>query len=207
MVGVLTFFIQVSLLLFCLGLALFLYQIAPLSCGVITSIPGVGVLQLPLYPSSSPLPHSIRLSRAIGALYRRIFSVLCPSITEFSSDRLDTSTTLPLQSLRRWFHACWECFDPFKRAILSRHFPIFQKIPPSSMCQLQHFNGCVIMPPIRITVKSFTGQCGEQWGQQLSGATTDLNTAMAPTPKPVSTILEMLPAYKLAGPIHGAFSL
>lgn len=44
MVVILLFLIQMSLLLFFLGLALFLYQIAPLLCGIITSILAVGLL-------------------------------------------------------------------------------------------------------------------------------------------------------------------
>jgi len=107
LVAVLPFLIQISLLLFFLGLALFLYQITALSCGIITSILGIGVLfyatttTISIFVTSSPFRSP--LSRAIGALYQRIFSILCPSTTEFFSESLDTPPTLSLQSLRRRF--------------------------------------------------------------------------------------------------------
>jgi hypothetical protein len=105
MVGVLPWLIQISLLLFAIGLILFLFHISRPSFGVTTGIFGVGVLfyamttSISVFVASSPF-HS-PLSRTLGNVYQRMHAHFCPSISVFLSETMDTTPGTVLGRVRR----------------------------------------------------------------------------------------------------------
>ena len=105
MVGVLPLFIQLSLLLFSIGLALFLFHISNPSFLITTVIFGIGVLyfaittSISVFVTSSPF-HS-PLSRTLGAAYRYVHTCFCPDIKWFLSPDMDTTPASALGRLHR----------------------------------------------------------------------------------------------------------
>jgi len=104
MVAILPSLIQISLLLFSIGLVLFLFHISKPSFGVTTAILGIGVLyysittSISVFVTSSPF-HS-PLSRTLGKVYQRVHAYLCPGISDFLSRNMDTA---PVTALGRAF--------------------------------------------------------------------------------------------------------
>jgi hypothetical protein len=94
MVGILPLLIQISLVLFAIGLVIFLFHISKPSCGVTTTVFGIGILyyvmttSISVVVSSSPF-HS-PLSRRLAKVYQRLHAYLCPSIRFFLSVAMDT---------------------------------------------------------------------------------------------------------------------
>jgi len=84
MVETLPLLIQISLLLFAIGLVIFLFHVSKPSFGVTTTILGVGILYyvmtttISVVVSSSPF-HS-PLSRRLGKVYQRIHAYFCPYV-------------------------------------------------------------------------------------------------------------------------------
>jgi hypothetical protein len=100
MVGILPFLIQLSLLLFSIGLVILLFYISKPSCGVTTTILGIGILyyamttSISVVVSSSPF-HS-PLSRILAEMYQRLHAYLRPPVSFYASVAMDTppATTL-----------------------------------------------------------------------------------------------------------------
>ena len=101
MVAMLPYLIQISLLLFAIGLVLFLFHISKPSFGITTAIFGVGVLYyaltttISIFVTSSPF-HS-PLSRTFGKVYQRVHAYLCPGIDTFLSPKMDITPSVPLR--------------------------------------------------------------------------------------------------------------
>ena len=107
MVVVLPILIQVSLLLFSIGLALFLFHIDTFSSAIIVATLGIGFLFYAITTTISTVvtssPFRSPLSRGLGALYRRFHAAICPRVDYFFSKRMDTSPRSFHASLLRRF--------------------------------------------------------------------------------------------------------
>jgi hypothetical protein len=105
MVGILPSLIQISLLLFAIGLVIFLFHISKPSCGVTTTIFGIGILyyamatSISVVVSSSPF-HS-PLSRRLGKVYQRLHAYFCPDFRFFLGIAMDTTPATTLGRFRR----------------------------------------------------------------------------------------------------------
>ena len=117
MVGILPFLIQISLLLYAIGLVLFLFHISKPSFGVTTAIFGIGVLyygittSISVFVTSSPF-HS-PLSRALGKVYQRVHAYFCPSIEDFLSATMDTTPATALGRVRRNIQVILQKLRPY----------------------------------------------------------------------------------------------
>jgi len=105
MVEALPLLIQISLLLFSIGLVIFLFHISKPSFGVTTTILGIGILyyvmttSISVVVSSSPF-HS-PLSRRLGKVYQRMHAHFCPHVGYFLSQAMDTTPATTLGRIRR----------------------------------------------------------------------------------------------------------
>jgi len=105
MVAILPSLIQISLLLFSIGLVLFLFHISKPSFGVTTAILGIGVLyysittSISVFVTSSPF-HS-PVSRTLGKVYRYVHAYFCPGVHYFSSRAMDAAPSTTLGRVRR----------------------------------------------------------------------------------------------------------
>jgi len=105
MVETLPLLIQISLLLFSIGLVIFLFHISKPSFGVTTTILGIGILyyvmttSISVVVSSSPF-HS-PLSRRLGKVYQRMHAYFCPHIDFLLSQAMDTIPATTLGRVRR----------------------------------------------------------------------------------------------------------
>jgi len=105
MVETLPLLIQISLLLFSIGLVIFLFNISKPSFGVTTTILCVGILyyvmttSISVVVSSSPF-HS-PLSRRLGKVYQRMHAHFCPHIRFFLSPAMDAIPATTLGRIRR----------------------------------------------------------------------------------------------------------
>ena len=105
MVAVLPLLIQLSLLLFAIGLVGFLFHISTPSFGVTTTLFGVGALfyatttTISVFATSSPF-HS-PLSRTLGKVYRRVHAHFCPGLDVFLSPNMDATPVTALGRLYR----------------------------------------------------------------------------------------------------------
>ena len=105
MVAMLPFLIQVSLLLFSIGLVIFLFHIDKPSFGVTTAIFGAGVLYYAITTTISVLvtssPFHSPLSRTLGKVYQRAHAYFCPVLDDFLSPKMDTAPVAVLGRLWR----------------------------------------------------------------------------------------------------------
>ena len=105
MVAILPFLIQISLVLFAIGLVILLFHINIVSFRVTTVILGVGVLYyagtttISVFATSSPF-HS-PLSRVLGKTYRDVHAWFCPGIDYFLSPNMDATPVKAFDRLRR----------------------------------------------------------------------------------------------------------
>ena len=105
MVAALPLLIQISLLLFAIGLVLFLFYTNKPSFGVTTVIFGVGVIFyaittfISVFAAASPF-HS-PLSRALGKAYQHVHAYFCPRLDDFLSTYMDTTPVTAFGRLRR----------------------------------------------------------------------------------------------------------
>ena len=105
MVAGLPFLIQISLVLFALGLVILLFNIDTASFRVTTAIFGVGVLYyattttISVFVTSSPF-HS-PLSRLLGNMYQFVHARFCPGLDYFLSPNMDTTPVTAFGRLRR----------------------------------------------------------------------------------------------------------
>ena len=117
MVGMLPLLIQISLLLFSVGLMLFLFHISKPSFGVTTAIFGFGVLyytittSISVFVTSSPF-HS-PLSRTLGKAYQHVHAYFCPSIKYFLSETMDTTPETALGRVRRNIRVILQKLRPY----------------------------------------------------------------------------------------------
>ena len=117
MVALLPLLIQISLLLFAIGLVIFLFHISKPSFGVTTAIFGVGVLYyaitttISVFVTSSPF-HS-PLSRASGRVYRYVHAYFCPGLDEFLSPNMDISPGTRFGRFRRRIQIFFQKSRPY----------------------------------------------------------------------------------------------
>jgi hypothetical protein len=117
MVGVLPFLIQISLLLFSIGLVLFLFHISTPSFGVTIAILGVGIFyytmttSISVFVTSSPF-HS-PLSRTLSAVYQRAHAYFCPVIYVFAELDLDITPVTVLGRVRRSIQITFQKLRPY----------------------------------------------------------------------------------------------
>ena len=107
MVAFLPILIQISLLLFSIGLALFLFRIDTLSSAIAVAVLGIGLIFYTITTAISAVvtssPFRSPLSRGFGALYQRIHAAICPRIDYFFSKDMDVAPVSIHASLRRQF--------------------------------------------------------------------------------------------------------
>jgi hypothetical protein len=107
MVAILPILIQLSLLLFFIGLALFLFQIDTLSSAIALAGLGIGSLFYAITTTISVVvtssPFRSPLSRGLSALYRRFHAVICPHIDYFFSRGMDMTPMSFHSSLKKRF--------------------------------------------------------------------------------------------------------
>jgi len=117
MVAILPSLIQISLLLFAIGLVLFLFHISKPSFGVTTAISGIGVLyysitaSISVFVASSPF-HS-PVSRTLGKVYHHAHGYFCPTIDHFLSTTMDTAPSTTLGRVRRDIQVTLQKSRPF----------------------------------------------------------------------------------------------
>ena len=117
MVAILPILIQISLLLFAIGLILFLFYISKPSFGVTTAIFGIGAIYyaitttISVFVTSSPF-HS-PLSRVFGRLYRLVHAYFCPSIDHFLLPNMDTTPATHLGRFGRRIQISLQKFRPY----------------------------------------------------------------------------------------------
>jgi hypothetical protein len=105
MVGIPQLLIQISLLLFSIGLALFLFHISKPSFAMNTAFFGLGILyhvmttSISVFVTSSPF-HS-PLSRALATGYQRAHAYFCPEFDHFMYPEMDIMPGTALGRLRR----------------------------------------------------------------------------------------------------------
>jgi len=117
MVETLPLLIQISLLLFSIGLVIFLFHISKPSFGVTTTILGVGILyyvmttSISVVVSSSPF-HS-PLSRRLGKVYQRIHAYFCPHVEFLLSRAMDITPETTLGRIRRHINLLLQKTRPY----------------------------------------------------------------------------------------------
>jgi len=105
MVGVLPLLIQISLLLFSVGLVLFLFHISKPSFGVTTAILGIGICYYTMTTSISVFvtssPFRSPLSRTLATVYQRAHAYFYPHIYGFVSSGMDIIPATALGRVRQ----------------------------------------------------------------------------------------------------------
>ena len=116
-VKILPLFIHVSLLLFAIGLVLFLFYASKPSFWVTTALASLGALvyaittSISVFFSSSPF-HS-PLSRALGKVYQHVHAYLCPPVHVFLSEYMDATPVTTLDRFRRRVHIILQKSRPY----------------------------------------------------------------------------------------------
>ena len=116
-VALLPLLIQISLLLFAIGLVIFLFHISKPSFHVTTTIFGIGVIYyavtttISVFVTSSPF-HS-PLSRIFGGLWRLVHAFICPGRDHFLSPNMDDPPETTLGRFRRWFKISLQKLRPY----------------------------------------------------------------------------------------------
>ena len=135
MVAILPSLIQISLLLFAIGLVVFLFHISKPSFGVTTAIFGAGALyyaittSISVFVTSSPF-HS-PVSRTLGKVYRHIHTYFCPSIDHFLSEAMDATPVTALDRVRRGIQVILQKLRPYPE----KHF--VEPITATTMDEVQ----------------------------------------------------------------------
>jgi hypothetical protein len=117
MAGILPLLIHSSLLLFAIGLLLFLYYISTPSFGVTTALGVVGAIfysittSVSVFVTSSPFHGP--LSRTLGTVYRYAHAYFCPSIGVFLSQAMDTRPATALGRFRRAIQIFLQKWRPY----------------------------------------------------------------------------------------------
>jgi hypothetical protein len=117
MVATLPILMQVSLLSFSIGLALFLSDFSMWSCGAITFLLGIGVLfyivttLISVFVPASPF-RSL-LSQGLGVLYQQILSKVLPTVEDLMSHEMDHSPATWFVSQKRQLQHLLYRFQPY----------------------------------------------------------------------------------------------
>jgi hypothetical protein len=126
MVATLPLLIQFSLLLFTIGLSLFLSNVSMPSCGVVTVILGIGAVFYAVTTSISVLvsssPFRSPLSRALHVVYQRVLSQFLPSVADLMSAKMDLPPTTWLMSLQRQLQVFFYEFRPYSEGDFVKPF-------------------------------------------------------------------------------------
>ena len=105
MVETLPSLIQISLLLFAIGLIIFLRSISTPSFGVTAAIFGIGIFYYAVTTSISAIvtssPFHSPFSRNLSKVYQRVHAYFCPSVNDFLSESMDTIPETTLGRFRR----------------------------------------------------------------------------------------------------------
>ena len=122
MVGIMPLLIHISLLLFAIGLLLFLSRVSKPSFSATITIFGIGVLYYVITTSISVVvassPFHSPLSRALGTVYQQMHAYFCPGIGSFLSTHMDITPTTALGRARR----CIQIFLQKSRPYPERNF-------------------------------------------------------------------------------------
>ena len=171
MVAILPLLLQVSLLLFAIGLVLFLFNISKPSCGVTAMIFGVGIFfyamttSISVFITSSPF-HS-PLSRTLSRVYQRIHAYLCPHVDIFLSGTMDT---IPSTAMGR-FRWCIHVFLQKSRPYLEENF--VEPIATTIMDEVQHSTAALALQRIHESAPKSQHSEGLQWSVwQVAGSPT-----------------------------------
>jgi len=117
MVGALPLLIQISLLLFSIGLVLFLFHISKPSFGVTTVILGIGICYYTTTTSISVLatssPFRSPLSRTLATMYQRVHSYFCPRMYDFAQPEMDMTPATALGRVRRFIQIILQKWRPY----------------------------------------------------------------------------------------------
>jgi hypothetical protein len=117
MVGILPLLIQISLLLFTIGLVLFLFHVSKPSFGVTTVISGIGFFfyamttSISVFVTASPF-HS-PLSRGLCKVYQHVHAYFSPCVHVFQSRAMDTTPATALGRLRRYIQIILQKSRPY----------------------------------------------------------------------------------------------
>ena len=168
-VAVLPFLIQASLLLFAIGLVLFLFYISMPSFSVTTAIFGIGVVyyaittSISVFATSSPF-HS-PLSRALGAVYRHVHAYFCPYIDYFLSRDIDTTPGTVLGRLRRAVQIFLQKSRPFPE----RDF--VNPVTPTTMDEIQQSTAASALQRVHDSVPNSQHSASVLWSVwQVTGS-------------------------------------
>ena len=171
MVGILPLLVQISLLLFAIGLALFLFHISKPSFGVTTAILGIGVLyyavttSISVFVTSSPF-HS-PLSRTLGKVYQRMHAYLCPHVNVFLSETMDTTPETALGRFRRQIQIFLQKSCPY----LEKDF--VEPIAATKMDEVQHSTAALALQRIHESApKSQHSEALQRSVWQVAGSLT-----------------------------------
>ena len=117
MVALQPLLIQLSLILFAVGLVVFLFHINKPSFRITGAIFGIGVIYyeittfISIFVTSSPF-HS-PLSRVFGRLWRIVHASICPERDQFSSPNMDTAPEAAWGRFCRWFKISLQKLRPY----------------------------------------------------------------------------------------------
>ena len=118
MVGILPLLIQLSLLLFSIGLVLFLFHTSKPSFVVTTVIFGIGILyyavttSISVFVTSSPFHSS--LSRSLAVVYQRAHAYFCPPLYYFTLPEMDMTPATLLGRVRRSVQIALQVSRPYR---------------------------------------------------------------------------------------------
>jgi len=171
MVAILPLLIQLSLLLFAIGLVHFLFYVSKPSFGVAMSIFGVGVVyyavttSISVFVTSSPF-HS-PLSRTLGKVYQHVHAYFCPGVDGFLSPGMDTTPTTVLGRLRRRIQIFLQKSSPY----LEKDFE--EPVAASTMDGIQLSTAASALQRIHECVPNSPHSESSQWSVwQVAGGPT-----------------------------------
>jgi hypothetical protein len=117
MVGMLPLLIHISLLLFSIGLILFLFHTSKPSFGVTTAIFGIGILYYATTVSISVVfissPFHSPLSRTLATIYRNAYAYFCPDDFRFIRAELGITPATALGRVRRFIRVTLQKWRPY----------------------------------------------------------------------------------------------
>jgi hypothetical protein len=125
-VAILPSLIQISLLLFSIGLVLFLFHISAPSFRVTTAIFGIGVfyyattMTISVFVTSSPF-HS-PLSRTLATMYQRAHAFFCPRLYHFIFEEMGNMPATALGHVRRFIQITLRKSRPYLEKYLADPF-------------------------------------------------------------------------------------
>ena len=169
MVAMLPLLIQISLLLFAIGLVIFLFYISKPSFGVTTAIFGVGFLyhaittSISVFVTSSPFRSP--LSRAMGMVHRHVHAYFCPRIAFFLLPSMGATPATALGRVRRRI----EIFLQKSRPYLEKDF--VEPITSTTVDEVQLFTAASALQRIHDSVPNSPHSSSLHWSVwQVAGS-------------------------------------